>query len=228
MPHYRKGEEYWDLKEILRAKGEYVSVTNIINLGQKLSRMKVGYIKSKTGARMYKKDDLLKHMKNLGFQIDLKENPMVELDELREEESEEVFQPEGQMNVLYSRTTGKSKADADAIAVQNGDVLRYCVANGIKIDRQYCDMCPSYVFGKEKRPGLYELISDILDGQVKCVYVLSPDVISPFFYEFFIELCKMCGTDVDIISKVPTKEAKKAVTAELLSMSDVIKKRFML
>ena len=228
MPYFDKeNNEYWNLNEILTAKGEYISIANIQNLGQKLSRMKLSYIKSNTGSRLYKKSDLFKHMKNLEAQIELKQNPLKELDELKQTE-EDIYKPDGKINVLYSRVSGKTKEDSDELAKQNSLIMQYCISNGIKIDRQYRDMCSSFVFGKDKRPGLYELMKDMFAGNIKNIYVLSPDVISPFFYEFFMELCSMCGVYVEIISNVPTDEAKKSITYELLSMSDIIKKRFAL
>lgn len=229
MPYFDKDKnEYWGLKEILQKKGEYVSITNIQNLAQKLSRMKVDYIFSETGARLYKVDTLMKRMKDLKAQVELKQNPLKEVEEMKTEEEKEsdIYRPDGRMNVLYSRVSDCKTRDREELAKQCSLVLQYCVANGIKIDHQYQDMCPSYIFSRQKREGLYMLMDDMAEGRIKTIYVLSPDVISPFFYEFFIEFCRMHGVRVEIISNIPTEESRKSVMKEVLGMTEMMKKRF--
>lgn len=104
--------------------------------------------------------------------------------------------------VLYARMNKPTTESRKKMHLQQKTCLDWAVARGIKIKRVYEDWAPSTGFGIKQRPGLHELIQDVIQKKVGAVIVETPCRMARIGFELFDELFRYYGVEILIVNEV--------------------------
>ena len=114
--------------------------------------------------------------------------------------------------VVYTRVAGTTESDRVTMQRQQQGIRDWCMQRGLKIDRLYDDWAPATVFGLDQRPGLHELIQDVIKKKVSVVIVETPDRLARVGWELFPALFKYYGVETVVINgaiQVPEYRAEQ-------------------
>lgn len=114
--------------------------------------------------------------------------------------------------VVYTRVAGTTESDRRLMQRQQQGVRDWCMQRGLRIDRLYDDWAPATSFSLEQRPGLHELIQDVIKKKVSVVIVETPDRLARVGWELFPALFKYYGVEVVVINgaiQVPEYRAEQ-------------------
>lgn len=103
--------------------------------------------------------------------------------------------------VVYTRVGGTTESDRVTMQRQQQRVLDWCLKRGLQVERLYDDWAPATVFSLDQRPGLHELIQDVIKKKVSVVIVETPDRLARVGWELFPALFKYYGVEVVIINQ---------------------------
>ena len=104
--------------------------------------------------------------------------------------------------VTYSRVAGTTESDRIVMSGQNLRILDWCTARGLSPDRAYEDWAPSTEYSLEKRPGLHQLLQDVIQGRVSAIVIDSPDRLARFGIEMYTSLFKYYGVEFFMLNRV--------------------------
>lgn len=80
--------------------------------------------------------------------------------------------------VGYVRVKGRSKQDLEKLQEQKEMMRQFCTRRGIALERVYEDIGPGTDFSADRRPGLHDLMQDILNNKVQALVVDRVDRLS--------------------------------------------------
>lgn len=104
--------------------------------------------------------------------------------------------------VTYSRVAGTTESDRLVMSQQNLRLLDWCTARGLTPDRSYEDWAPSTEYSLEERPGLHQLLQDVIQNRVSAIVIDSPDRLARFGIEMYTSLFKYYGVEFFILNRV--------------------------
>lgn len=103
--------------------------------------------------------------------------------------------------VTYCRVAGTTESDRKLMAEQQKILHLWCAARGLSIDHGYEDWAPSTEYSLQERPGLHQLLQDIIQKRVSAVVVETPDRIARLGRELIEQLCRYYGVQLVYVNK---------------------------
>ena len=114
--------------------------------------------------------------------------------------------------VVYTRVGGTTESDRGTMLRQQELIRSWSAVRGLAIDRLYEDWAPATSFSLEQRPGLHELLQDVIKKKVSVVIVETPCRLARVGWELFPALFKYYGVEVVVINgaiQVPEYRAEQ-------------------
>ena len=123
--------------------------------------------------------------------------------------------------VAYCRVAGTTESDRELMQRQQQLVRNWSAQRGISLEKLYDDWCPATDFSLDWRPGLHELIQDVIKKKVSVIIVETPDRLARVGWELFPAWFRYYGVEVVVINSaisVPEyrQEQEKDLTNLLL------------
>ena len=123
--------------------------------------------------------------------------------------------------VAYCRVAGTTESDRVLMQRQQQLVRNWSAQRGISLEKLYDDWCPATDFSLDWRPGLHDLIQDVIKKKVSVIIVETPDRLARVGWELFPAWFKYYGVEVVVINSaisVPEyqQEQEKDLTNLLL------------
>lgn len=112
-------------------------------------------------------------------------------------------------NVIYARVSNTKQAND--LNTQIETIKNYCLSNGITIDKIYKEIASGM---NENRTELNNLISDVISGQIKTVYISFKDRLTRFGFDYFKNLFLKYNTEIKVLDSF--EETNKNFQAELV------------
>lgn len=103
--------------------------------------------------------------------------------------------------VTYCRVAGTTESDRRVMADQQRVLHLWCAARGLSVDQQYEDWAPSTEYSLAERPGLHQLLQDIIQKRVSAVVVETPDRLARLGRELIEQLCRYYGVQLVYVNK---------------------------
>jgi predicted site-specific integrase-resolvase len=127
----------------------------------------------------------------------------------------------GHWTVAYCRVAGTTESDRRLMLKQQQLIRGWCAKRGISLEKLYDDWAPATDFSLDWRPGLHELIQDVIKKKVSVIIVETPDRLARVGWEIFPAWFKYYGVEVIVINSaivVPEyqQEQEKDLTNLLL------------
>jgi excisionase family DNA binding protein len=130
--------------------------------------------------------------------------------------------------VIYCRIATRGPANTSDMESQVNRVTEWCIKNGLQVGDTYKDICPSLEYSKDKRPGLHLLLTNVIERKIDTIVMESPDRLSRFGYELFIEVCKryrvkvmfMNDNPANLLYKEEVKNEMRGVIEDIKNMYD--------
>ncbi len=134
--------------------------------------------------------------------------------------------PTGQQwMAFYCRVAGTTESDRRLMQEQQELMRQWAVATGLEINWLYEDWAPSTEYSIEERPGLHQMLQDIIHKRVKVIVVETPDRLARIGRELIEELCRYYGVNLiycnSVISRPEYLEEQGADIARLLEKAGV-------
>lgn len=104
--------------------------------------------------------------------------------------------------VLYSRVNGSGEKAKAKMLEQQRLCYAWCAKRGLTIDKKYEDWAPSTDFSENRRPGLHEMLKDVIGKRVDAVVVETRDRLCRVGWELFKMIFKYYGVELVIVNKV--------------------------
>ena len=101
--------------------------------------------------------------------------------------------------VAYCRVAGTTESDRKLMQRQQQVVRNWCLQRGIQLDKLYDDWAPATDFSMDWRPGLHELIQDVIKKRVSLIIVETPDRLARVGWEIFPAWFRYYGVEVVVI-----------------------------
>jgi predicted site-specific integrase-resolvase len=106
--------------------------------------------------------------------------------------------------VAYTRVNGTTESDRRTMLQQQQLVRNWSAQRGISLDKLYDDWCPATEFSLDWRPGLHDLIQDVIKKRVSVIIVETPCRLARVGWELFPALFKYYGVEVVVINSAIT------------------------
>ena len=103
-------------------------------------------------------------------------------------------------SVAYCRVPGTTESDRRLMLRQQQLIREWCAKRGVSLEKLYDDWCPSTDFSMDGRPGLHELIQDVIKKKVSLIVVETPDRLARVGWEIFPSWFKYYGVEVIVIN----------------------------
>jgi predicted site-specific integrase-resolvase len=103
--------------------------------------------------------------------------------------------------VTYCRVAGTTESDRKLMADQQRVLHLWCAARGLSVDQQYEDWAPSTEYSLAERPGLHQLLQDIIQKRVSAVVVETPDRLARLGRELIEQICRYYGVQLVYVNK---------------------------
>ena len=103
--------------------------------------------------------------------------------------------------VTYSRVAGTTESDQKVMTQQRLRLQDWCTARGLTPDQAYEDWSPSTELSLAERPGLHQLLQDVIQKRVTAVVVDTPDRLACIGVEIFTELFRYYGVEIIFLNK---------------------------
>jgi predicted site-specific integrase-resolvase len=123
--------------------------------------------------------------------------------------------------VAYCRVAGTTESDRRLMLRQQQLIREWTAQRGISLEKLYDDWAPATDFSLDWRPGLHELIQDVIKKKVSLIIVETPCRLARVGWEIFPAWFKYYGVEVVVINSaisVPEyqQEQEKDLTNLLL------------
>jgi predicted site-specific integrase-resolvase len=102
---------------------------------------------------------------------------------------------------VYCRVPGRNIEHQDQMTEQEEIVTEYAVKNGLGIDKVYRDYCASTEWSYQERPGIWELLKDIMDRKVAVVVIESRDRLAAIGWELWPFILKHYQVETVVVNK---------------------------
>ena len=99
--------------------------------------------------------------------------------------------------VAYVRVSGTTESHAKEMQEQKIRVANWCAKRGLKLERVYEDVCRATEWSWDKRPGLHEMMRDIIENRVICVVCESHCRMGRLGWEMFPPMFKYFGVEME-------------------------------
>ena len=103
-------------------------------------------------------------------------------------------------SVAYCRVPGTTESDRRLMLRQQQLIREWCAKRGVSLEKLYDDWCPSTDFSMDGRPGLHELIQDVIKKKISVIVVETPDRLARVGWEIFPSWFKYYGVEVIVIN----------------------------
>lgn len=103
--------------------------------------------------------------------------------------------------VTYSRVAGTTESDQRVMTQQRLRLQDWCTARGLTPDQAYEDWAPSTELSLAERPGLHQLLQDVIQKRVTAVVVDTPDRLARIGVEIFHELFRYYGVEIIFLNR---------------------------
>ena len=103
--------------------------------------------------------------------------------------------------VTYSRVAGTTESDQRVMTQQRLRLQDWCTASGLTPDQAYEDWAPSTELSLAERPGLHQLLQDVIQKRVTVVVVDTPDRLARIGVEIFHELFRYYGVEIIFLNR---------------------------
>lgn len=156
---------------------------------------------------------LTKYVKNGDIRVVMQANKQYDYNE------EDVYRKSGlsenRVNAVYARvSTPKQKKDLEN---QAETLIRYCNANGVKVDKVYKDIASGMNF---ERKQFRSMLEDVLNYRISCIYITYKDRFSRISFDMFERLFLEYGCKIIVINKTEstTEDDEKEIFSDIISM----------
>jgi putative resolvase len=105
----------------------------------------------------------------------------------------------GHWTVAYCRVTGTTESSRRLMLQQQQRVRNWCLQRGISLEKLYDDWAPATDFSLDWRPGLHELIQDVIKKKISVIIVETPDRLARVGWELFPAWFRYYGVEVVVI-----------------------------
>jgi excisionase family DNA binding protein len=134
--------------------------------------------------------------------------------------------PAGQQwMAFYCRVGGTTESDRRLMQQQQELMRQWATAKGLEINWLYEDWAPSTEYSIEERPGLHQMLQDIIHKRVKVIVVESPDRLARIGRELIEVLCTYYGVNLvycnTVISRPEYLDEQAGEIARLLEKAGV-------
>lgn len=102
----------------------------------------------------------------------------------------------------YVRVKGRSPKDLEKLEEQKEVMRQFCTRRGIALERVYEDCAPGTDYSAARRPGLHELMQDILNNKVQALVVDRVDRLSRVGQEMWTLWFKYNKCDLVVMNPV--------------------------
>lgn len=118
-------------------------------------------------------------------------------------------------SVIYARVSTYSQTKD--LTEQIETIKKYCLCHGVVIQDIYKDISSGM---NENRSGLNSLITEILDGNIKTVYISFKDRLARFGFDYFVNLFKRFNTEIVILdsNEQTSKTFQQELTDDLIAI----------
>ena len=106
--------------------------------------------------------------------------------------------------VAYCRVAGTTESDRELMQRQQQLVRQWSAQRGISLDKLYDDWCPATDFSMDWRPGLHDLIQDVIKKKVSVIIVETTDRLARVGWELFPAWFQYYGVEVVVINSAIT------------------------
>jgi putative resolvase len=106
--------------------------------------------------------------------------------------------------VAYCRVAGTTESDRKLMLQQQQLIRGWCAQRGISLDKMYDDWAPATDFSLDWRPGLHDLIQDVIKKKVSVIIVETPDRLARVGWELFPAWFRYYGVEVVVINSAIT------------------------
>ncbi len=106
--------------------------------------------------------------------------------------------------VAYCRVAGTTESDRRLMLQQQQLVRGWAAQRGISLDKLYDDWAPATDFSLDWRPGLHELIQDVIKKKVSLIIVETPCRLARVGWEIFPAWFRYYGVEVVVINSAIT------------------------
>jgi putative resolvase len=103
--------------------------------------------------------------------------------------------------VVYSRVNSTTESSRELMKKQQDTVLQWSLQRGLTIDKVYEDWCPGTEFRPHKRPGVHELLQDIIKKRVGVVIVETPDRLARVGFDLVPALLRYYGVELVVLNR---------------------------
>jgi len=102
--------------------------------------------------------------------------------------------------VTYSRVNSTTESGRQLMADQQAMLSMWAAAKGMTIDKSYEDWAPSTEYGIGDRPGMHQLLQDVIQKRVGVLIIETPDRLARMGLEIFMTLFRYYGVDTVILN----------------------------
>jgi predicted site-specific integrase-resolvase len=106
--------------------------------------------------------------------------------------------------VAYCRVNGTTESDQRLMLQQQQLVRNWSAQRGISLDKLYDDWCPATDFSLDWRPGLHDLIQDVIKKKISVIIVETPCRLARVGWELFPAWFRYYGVEVVVINSAIT------------------------
>lgn len=156
---------------------------------------------------------LVKYVKNGDIRVVMQTNKQYDYNE------EDVYRKAGlsenRVNVVYARvSTPKQKRDLEN---QAETLIKYCNANGVKVDKVYKDIASGMNFDRKQ---FRSMLEDVLNYRISSIYITYKDRFSRISFDMFERLFLEYNCKIIVINKTEStaEEDEKEIFSDIISM----------
>ena len=156
---------------------------------------------------------LVKYVKNGDIRVVMQTNKQYDYNE------EDVYRKAGlsenRVNVVYARvSTPKQKKDLEN---QAETLIKYCNANGVKVDKVYKDIASGMNFDRKQ---FRSMLEDVLNYRISSIYITYKDRFSRISFDMFERLFLEYNCKIIVINKTEStaEEDEKEIFSDIISM----------
>lgn len=121
--------------------------------------------------------------------------------------------------VAYCRVSGVGMESRKLMLEQQQRIRAWCLQRGASLDKMYDDWAPATDFSLDSRPGLHELIQDVIKKRVSLIIVETPDRLARVGWELFPAWFKYYGVEVVVIDQaISIPEYRKEQEQDLANL----------
>jgi predicted site-specific integrase-resolvase len=106
--------------------------------------------------------------------------------------------------VAYCRVSGTTESDQRLMLQQQQLIRSWSAQRGISLDKLYDDWAPATDFSLDWRPGLHDLIQDVIKKKVSVIIVETPCRLARVGWELFPAWFRYYGVEVVVINSAIT------------------------